>query len=160
MMIFTRKLISLLLLGVFPVFLMHQALSHVHHTHDEISGPREQVKQHLHASGENFHHYHSKNAHHHQNSDTGQVKGHHHGLLGLILGIHSHSDGANHVPVVNTPTPQNFKVKNFGEPLLAFTDFSCSLAEIGSSQVSFHSADIQYNQYQPFFNLRGPPNNI
>jgi len=138
---------------------MHQALPHEHHTHDKSGS--EEVSQSSHTHVESHHHHngtHTRN--HHHNSDQQQVKGHLDGLLGLILGNHSHFDGADHVPVVKTPSPQNFKIKDLGKSLFAIATTSSSMVASGSSQAVYGAANIQYYQYHPFISLRGPPKYI
>ena len=162
-MLFTRKVVALLLLGIFQVFVLHQALPHVHHTHDKTGGSKEQINDHLHVQGENsHHHHHSKDAHHHHQSDEAnnqqnQAKTHHDGLLGFILASHSHSDGTSHKPVLKTVRPHNLKVKDLGGFLLTAANISVKIVNTDGYHTSCEAAKFQHNRYNPFFNHRGPP---
>lgn len=160
-MLFTRKVVALLLLGIFQVFVLHQVLPHVHHTHDETGGSKEQINDHLRVQGENsHHHHHSKDApHHHQSDDANnqQNQVHHNGFLGFIFGSHGHSDGTSHVPVLKTPTPQKLKVKDLAGFLLTTANISAVIVDIESYQTSYQPDEFRHNRYNPFLNHRGPP---
>ena len=97
------------LIGIFQVFLMHQALPHEHHTHD--STPENSVP-----AKESHHHHHHHNgathSHHPIDHSDSQPTGNDTGLLDLLFGEHSHSNGINHRHLLTSSTIHNIKGKD------------------------------------------------
>ena len=136
-MVYARKFGSLMLLIVFQVFVIHQALPHIHHSHQD-----------------SHHHHHDE---HHHDDHKHDHASHHHGLLGIILGDHSHSDNDGHQHAIKDAKVQNHKIKLLngfapeqGVKIWDFTNQNCFVEEINSP------GNLSY-QYLPYLNHRGPP---
>jgi len=150
---FLRKLYSCVLLGIFLVFVIHQGFPHVHHEHDKSD--HQEIAHH-----EQVHSHHHANSHHHHDAiDTKQkaTNDHYQGLLGFILGDHSHSDGINHRPVITNPVVKGDNAKNLGGALATCFRFSDYTSHNVGYRIIYNPPEFYNNSYTPYFNHRGPP---
>ena len=160
-----RKMTAWILIGIFQVFLMHQALPHQHHSHDtDIETIAEIDQQHTH---HHHHHHHNSSptadSHHSHDiptQDHSNTSNHHSGLLGMLFGEHSHSNESNHLHTLTNATFQNQKVKELGGFSFKDQSFNYSGFQL-VLRPSNYSPPTHFSYfYNPALSHRGPPSTV
>lgn len=149
-----RKLYSYILLGIFQVFVLHQGFPHEHHEHDKPDHVDIAPHKHVHS-----HHHSNEHQHHHDatGSEQKSTNNQYQGLLGFILGDHSHSYNFNLHPVVTNPVVKSDNAENFGGALATSTGFSNYDTDIVALRIAYNPPEFLNKSYSPYFNHRGPP---
>ena len=155
-----KKITAWVLIGIFQVFLMHQALPHQHHTHDKSNEVAvEHQPQHPH---HHHHEHHSESQHSHNvpAENDSNTSNHHQGLLGMLFGEHSHSNGFNHQHTLTPTTVQNQKVKEFWGFNLSNQIFSQSGYRVLLLPTNYAPPILSFYFYNPSLSHRGPPSTV
>ena len=143
------------LIGIFQVFLMHQALPHEHHTHDSSPDKSIPVK-------DSHHHHHDGSAHSHHPTNHGhsEQSGENNGLLDLLFGEHSHSSGINHRHLLTSSTVQNIKGKNTSGFSFKSLNFAVANQQLTVVPFTYTPPTTVKSQSNQDIRRRGPPSTV
>ena len=133
---------ALFFLGIFSLFLLHQAVPHLHHEH-EVEHMNKAVA------------HSDTHSHHH---DVPEKESPNKGFFDMFLEMHMHSVVSNEILLIRESSIKQLKVKkDLGTPVsVVHSNISIYYDEADKVEV-YHPPNAYFNPYLSSLDLRGPP---
>ncbi len=139
-----NKISAFFFLGLFSLMMLHQALPHLHHQHED---------SHSHSDVVDY------NEHHHHDDGSKENEESPYGFFGFLMDMHVHSTVSSDIVVLKRNTVEQQTVADKDVANNTFDTQRIFLIDHGQnvSPTIYHPPNTYFNPYLSCLDLRGPP---
>ena len=143
---------TLFFLGIFSMFLLHQAIPHLHHQH-EVKHSHKTI-----AHNDSNSHQHDSHQHDSPKKESSKKESSKKGILDLFLEIHMHTVVFNEILLTHENNVKLLDVKKSESLAFSFNHYRLSINDDETEKIEvYHPPNNYFNPYLSFLYLRGPP---